>query len=190
MALILASASPQRKTLLQEIGVSFQAIPSSIDENACDEENPGKRTEILALLKARDVHASHKNDWVLGCDTLVEAHDGTILEKPVDANDAKRMIALQSGKISHVHSALALISPDGSEHVGLSTSHVRFATLDSKTIDEWTEKGLWKDRSGAFQIDGSGQMLIEHLEGDWTGVVGLPVFLFGQLCTKAGLAIT
>ena len=190
MALILASASPQRKTLLRGIGVSFQAIPSSIDENACDEKDPGKRAETLALLKARDVKTSHPNDWILGCDTLVEAHDGSVLEKPVDANDAKRMIALQSGKISHVHSALALISPDGSEHVGLSTSHVRFATLDTKTIDAWIEQGFWEDRSGAFQIDGPGQLLIEHLEGDWTGVVGLPVFLFGQLYRKAGLAIT
>ena len=111
MALIIASASPQRKSLLQGIGVSFEAIPSSVDERSCDEKDPGKRAELLALLKARDVKTSHPKDWILGCDTFVEAHDGTILEKPVDANDAKRMIALQSGKISHVHSALALISP-------------------------------------------------------------------------------
>lgn|SRR3989338_4842775 len=186
--LILASASPQRRTLLQGLGISFEVMPSSVDEKSHPEKaDPAVRAQILAREKANDVAAKMPGRWVLGCDTLVVAPDGSILEKPSDADDARRMLRLQSGGVSLVHSGLTLISPEGKLFEGCSSSRVHFKKLSFAEVEWWIQTNQWKDRSGSFQIDGLGQLLIEHLEGDWTGVVGLPVFLFGKLLEQAGL---
>ena len=192
--LILASASPQRKILLKSLGLHFEVVPSGVREETCPERDPGKRALCLASLKARDVAARHPKAWVLGCDTLVVASDGTLLEKPADEEDARRMIRRQSGAQSLVHSGLALRSPRGEglaaefipQLTDLCTSRVSFHKMSNARIDWWIGTGLWQSRSGAFQIDGPGQLMIEWLEGDWSGVVGLSLFAFGQLCRKAG----
>ncbi len=183
---ILASASPQRKTLLEGLGVLFVVIPSAVDEACCLEKDPAKRAVVLSELKARDVAAKNPDTWVIGSDTLVVAADGTLLEKAQSDDEARMMIEKQSGKASVIHSGLCLIDPTGKSYSGLSSSRVLFRSLTKLDIDSWIESGLWKDRSGSFQIDGKGQLLIEKLEGDWTSVVGLPVYLLGELCRKAG----
>lgn len=188
MELILASASPQRRVLLEGLGLAFRAQASGVDESACQLADPAERAQVLARLKAEDVFASHPDCWVIGCDTLVVAPDGTLLEKPTDAADARRMLRLQSGGASMVHSGLCLLGPGG-EHEGISSSRVLFKALTDEEIEWWITTGEWQDRSGSFQIDGLGQLLIERLEGDWTSVVGLPVFLLGQLMEKAGLPL-
>ncbi len=185
-SLILASGSPQRKELLAGLEVEFDVIPSRVQEADCPERDPAKRARMLSVLKARDVAAHKKGRWVLGSDTLVVADDGTLLEKPVDAADARRMIGLHAGTTCVVHSGLCLIDPDGKEYDGLSSSSVTFKPLSTTETDWWIDTGLWEGRSGGFQIDGPGQLLISHIEGDWTGIVGLPVYLFGELCRKAG----
>ena len=96
------------------------------------------------------------------------------------------MIAAQSGKTSVVHSGLVLLSPEGERNEGVSSSQVTFRKLAERDIDRWMDTGNWKGRSGSFQIDGLGQLLIAQISGDWTSVVGFPVFLFGQLCEQAG----
>ncbi|MEK7563204.1 MAG: Maf family protein [Patescibacteria group bacterium] len=188
MCFILASASPQRRELMKGLGMKFDVIPSDFDESACTEKDPPKRALVLARLKAEDVHRVHPDCWILGCDTLVVASDGTLLEKPGDAGEAEKMLRLQSGKVSVVHSTLCLIGPS-SKTEGISSSRVHFKKLSEEEIAWWIGTGQWKDRSGAFQIDGRGQWMIENLEGDWTSVVGLPVFLLGELMKKAGLRI-
>lgn len=187
--LILASASPQRSKLLEQIDVPFEVHPSAVDETACTEGNPTARALHLCELKARDRAAHHPDRWILGADTLVEAHDGTLLEKPADADGARWMLGLHSGKTSAVHSALCLISPSGDVHKRLHSSQVTFRELQQRDIEWWIDTNLWQGRSGGFQIDGKGQLLIAHIEGDWTAIVGLPVFAFGELCEEAGLDI-
>lgn len=205
MCFILASTSPQRRQLLQGLGIVFEMIPSSVEESACTEQDPAKRAVILARLKAEDVAEKNSGAWVLGCDTLVVASDGSLLEKPGDAAEAERMLRLQSGRVSTVHSALCLIAPGSAAEFhgfgklttgetpllsdGISSSRVHFKKLSDEGIAWWIGTGQWKDRSGAFQIDGLGQLMIEHLEGDWTSVVGLPVFLLGELMKKAGMQL-
>ncbi len=179
--LILASASPQRKQLLNGLGLSFDVIPSTVSEEQHTEKNPGKRAVDLAVLKAKNIAQKYDGAWVIGCDTLVLAHNGTLLEKPKDAEDARRMIAMQSGKTSVVHSGLCLQAPDGRSMHDLSSSSVHFAALTEEQIDWWVQTNLWSERSGAFQIDGLGQLMIERIEGDWTSIVGLPVFLLGTM---------
>lgn len=185
-SIILASSSPQRKTLLEGLGVLFSVIPSQVNEEACTEMDPAARAQLLAREKAHDVAGRHRGQWVIGCDTLVVAHTGERLEKPVDAEDARRMLQLHSGATSVVHSGLAVIRPDGAMFDGLSSSSVTFKTLSSDEMDWWIGTELWQGRSGGFQIDGLGQLMIERIDGDWTSIVGLPVFLLGELFKKAG----
>ena len=99
------------------------------------------------------------------------------------------MLEAQSGAMSQVHSALCIIDANGEKHTGISTSSVRFKKLSPKDIDWWVGTGLWHGRSGAFQIDGPGQLMIDYIEGDWTGIVGLPVFLLGELLKEAGFEV-
>lgn len=185
MQIILASASPQRKELLAGLGVSFQVMPADIDEDGHPELDPASRATELARLKAQAIHADHQEAVVIGCDTLVVAADGSLLEKPKDEVEARAMLQKHSGQTSTVHSALAIIDPTGKMYEGLSSSTVTFKTLSSNEMDWWIQSGHWRDRSGAFQIDGPGQLMIEHIEGDWTSIVGLPVFLLGQLMEQA-----
>jgi septum formation protein len=186
--LVLASQSPQRKTLLEGLGVSFKVVPSHIDEGECEEMDPGKRAMILATLKAREISKRHPTDTIIGCDTLVVSSSCQLLEKPEHANDALRMLKLQSGTVSVVHSAVTVIA-EGKEYSGLSTSSVRFKKLSQREEEWWIGTKLWEGRSGAFQIDGPGQLMIEWIEGDWTGIVGLPIFLLGDLLQKAGAGL-
>ena len=188
MRLILASASPQRKTLLAGLGLSFDVVPSGVDESECGQRDPARRAKLLSALKARDVAERHPSAVIIGCDTLVVDAEGHMLEKPRDAEDARRMLTVQSGKTSIVHSGVTVIN-DGQEWSGVSSSSVTFKKLSQEEQDWWIGTRLWEDRSGAFQIDGLGQLMIEKIEGDWSGIVGLPVFLLGELLKKAGVSI-
>lgn len=187
--IILASSSPQRSALLKGIGVPFTVVHSGVDEDGHPERDPRERALILAELKAAAVAKTHPNKWVLGADTLVFTESGTLLEKPGTEKEAREMLLEQSGKRSIVYSAICLIAPDGSIFKDIDISHVHFAALEKASIDWWMETKLWKGRSGGFQIDGPGQLLIRRIEGDWSGIVGLPIFIFGQVAERAGLKI-
>lgn len=187
--LILASASPQRKTLLEGLGLKFDVIVSNVDESACRENDPARRAQLLSSLKARDVRSRHPDAIVIGCDTLVVSAENHLLEKPGDAEEARKTLRLQSGKTSLVHSGVTVINAGGKECSGLSTSSVTFKKLSREEEDWWIGTKLWEGRSGGFQIDGPGQLMIERIEGDWSGIVGLPVFLVGQLMGKAGIQL-
>lgn len=184
--IILASASPQRAQLLKGLGISFRIHVSCVSEVDVIEQDPVVRARLLAKLKAEDVADLFPNAWVIGCDTLVVAHDGSLLEKPKDAREAAAMIARQSGSVSTVHSGLCVLTPDRSVHDGVSSSSVHFKKMSDAEIGWWIASDCWRGRSGAFQIDGPGQLIIERIAGDYSGVVGLPVFLLGQLLREAG----
>lgn len=186
MSLVLASASPQRKTLLEGLGVSFAIHPSDLDESLCEERDPKKRSLSLARMKAISVSKDVPDAYVIGCDTLVVSNDGILFEKPLDEEDARRMIVSHAGTTIAVHSGLCVLSPDGRITEGVSSSAVTFKELSDAEIDWWIGTNLWKDRSGSFQIDGPGQLMISRLDGDWSSVVGLPVFLLGELLEDLG----
>lgn len=185
--IVLASASPQRKTLLHGLGVLFSIAPSDVEEDDHPESDPAKRAADLARLKAKAVAAKSPDSFVIGCDTLVVSPTGALFEKPKDAGEAAAMLRAHSGATSLVHSALCIVDPEGRLYEGIDTSSVRFRTLSEEDIAWWIGTELWRDRSGGFQIDGKGQLLIEHIEGDWTGIVGLPIFLLGKLAKDAKL---
>ncbi|MDD5103366.1 MAG: Maf family protein [Candidatus Peribacteraceae bacterium] len=186
-ALILASASPQRKQLLAGLNIPFTVCVTGVeDESDVAHRDPVERAQFFARLKAQHAHSVHPDAWIIGCDTLVVSSDGMLLEKPKNAEEARVMIQLQSGKTSVVHSGLCIVNPQGKVQEGMSTSSVTFKRLSPQEVDWWIGTGLWEGRSGSFQIDGLGQLMIERIEGDWSSVVGLPVFLLGQLLKKAG----
>jgi len=184
--LVLASASPQRKQLLEGLGLTFEVHPSHFDESQCDLPDPAKRAQYLAYHKAETVNKEYSDSYVIGCDTLVVSSTGELLEKAPDAEAARAMIAKLSGNTAEVHSGLSVVDPEQKHHEGVSSSVVTFKTLTEEEMDWWIGTGLWKDRSGSFQIDGPGQLMIENISGDWSSVVGLPVYLLGDLLRKAG----
>lgn len=184
--LVLASASPQRKSLLKGLGLSFDIHPSHFDESNCDKVDAKDRAIHLAFHKAASVNESFPDSFVIGCDTLVVSEDGILLEKAPDAATARAAIVALSGKTAEVHSALSIVDPDQKHHEDISSSRVTFKELTEEEIDWWIGTELWKDRSGSFQIDGPGQLMISNIEGDWSSVVGLPVYLLGELFSKAG----
>ena len=184
--LILASASPQRKRLLQGLELDFTVIPSNFNEAEYVESDAAQRAQHLARLKAQDVAQGDPDAFVIGCDTLVVSPLGELYEKPETPADAERMLRSYNGKACTVHSGLCIVAPGGKTFEGVSSSSVHFKKLTDTDLAWWISTGLWQDRSGAFQIDGPGQLLIEHLEGDWSSVVGLPVFLLGKLLEESG----
>lgn len=189
--LVLASASPQRRQLLEGMGVPFEVCVTDVeDDSDVTHQDPVERAQFFARLKAEHAHTLHPASWVIGCDTLVVACDGTLLEKPRDEREARTMLLLQSGATSRVHSGLCVLTPQGQAYEGLSTSAVTFKTLSQEEVAWWVKTGLWQGRSGSFQIDGLGQLMIERIEGDWSSVVGLPLFLLGQLMREAGWDLT
>jgi septum formation protein len=185
MEIILASASPQRKALLEGLGVAFRIVVPSVDESTYPERDPTKRARELARLKAQSVRSVNPEAVVIGADTLVVAEDGTLLEKPANEAEAREMLRKHSGTVSVVHSAVAVVGKDGELREGLDSSSVHFKQFSESEIEWWIQSGLWQGRSGGFQIDGLGQLMITRIEGDWTGVVGLPVFLLGRLMREA-----
>ena len=188
--LVLASASPQRKQLLEGLGLSFEVHPSGFDESSCEEASPIERCKHLAAHKAQEVNECFPDSFVIGCDTLVVASNGDLLEKASTPQLAREAISLLSGSTCHVHSGLSVFDPGQNHFDGVSSSAVTFKTLTDEEIDWWISTNLWQDRSGSFQIDGPGQLMIEHIEGDWSSIVGLPVFLLGELLGKAGYSLT
>lgn len=187
--LVLASASPQRKQLLENLGLTFEVHPSSFDEEACEESNPIERCKHLAAHKAQVINEQFPDSFVIGCDTLVVSADGEILEKAPDADAARDMMRTLSGRTCSVHSGLSVFDPYQKHYEGVSSSVVTFKDITDEELDWWIGTGLWKDRSGSFQIDGPGQLLICNIEGDWSSIVGLPVYLLGELLREAGYEV-
>ena len=179
--IILASASPRRADILRAQGLEFTVQPAQIDEDVMPGETPGPHVERLALDKARAVAAKADNALVLGFDTIVVI-DGEILGKPQDAADASRMLGRLSGRTHVVHSSCALVCVDaGQEQVAHSTTGVRFRSLAPDEITAYVEHGEPMDKAGAWGIQGVGAMLVEHLEGGYFTVMGLPLGCMREL---------
>jgi septum formation protein len=175
LRLILASASPRRRELLQQAGVPFTVIPSNTDENI----RPGETPEVYALRvareKATDVAAHQSGNWVLGADTIV-AIDNTILGKPCDAADGFRMLRLLSGRLHRVMTAFVLLDPNGRTYANqIVTSQVNFKALTDTQIQDYLATGEPFDKAGAYAVQGLGAALVEKVEGSYTNVVGLPL---------------
>lgn len=185
--LILASASPRRRELLDQIGADYRVHPTDVDETPRAGEGPEAFVTRMALAKARAGWKAQGSGLpVLGADTVVSL-DGAILGKPVDRNDALHMLGRLSGNTHRVLSAVALVHGER-EALKVSETRVRFRTLAPREIGVYWDSGEPVDKAGAYAIQGLGALFVEHLEGSYTGVVGLPLFETGQLLEAFGVA--
>jgi nucleoside triphosphate pyrophosphatase len=170
VSLVLASSSPRRRELLNVLGVPFRvAEPQEVDETPVDGEQPMALVRRLAEAKARSVGG----DPVVAADTVVEI-DGEILGKPLDVEDARRMLERLSGRPHLVHTAVAVRS---GEHVELEvvTTSVRFTPLTPEKVEWYLATGEPFGKAGAYAIQGAGGALVEEIQGSVSNVVGLPL---------------
>lgn len=177
--IILASGSPRRREILENIGIEFTVVKSEADEGCINPEGIPVSVYVqeLALLKATDVKSkiSAKEAIVIGADTVV-AIDGKILGKPADEKEAYHMLKSLSGKTHQVYTGYCGVSTDDGYSVCESVcTDVTFAQLSDEEIYNYIHTGESYDKAGGYGIQGKGVMLVEKIEGDYFNVVGLPV---------------
>jgi nucleoside triphosphate pyrophosphatase len=186
--LYLASASPRRRELLQQIGVPFRLIGAQVDETALPGEEPVAYVSRLAAAKA-DAGWQCSPDPayapVLAADTAVVL-DGKILGKPQDEAHAESMLLQLSGRTHQVLTAVALRSVAGKE-IRVSHSAVTFRVLDAAEASAYWNTGEPRDKAGAYAIQGYAAVFIADLAGSYSGVMGLPLFETAQLLKSAGM---
>jgi nucleoside triphosphate pyrophosphatase len=188
--LVLASASPRRAELLQQIGVAYHLMPVEIDESLRRGESPTDYVMRLAVEKAEAgvslATAAGLTLPVLGADTIVEL-DWKVLGKPHDAEHAAKILKLLSGRSHHVHTAIALIC---GEHcfTALSSSDVEFADLTATMISDYVKTGEPLDKAGAYAIQGRAAEFIKRLNGSYSGVMGLPLYETASLLKACEMA--
>ena len=185
--LILASASPRRKKLLQIFDIPFRVQPSTVAENIDQQLPPSEIVEELALRKARDIAKKSKNAVIIGADTIV-VHEGQILGKPQNTDHAKQLLHSLSNSTHEVFTGVALIKTDGNAEIErectfAESTEVTFGNLDPSAIDNYVAGGKPMDKAGAYGIqDDWGAVFVKRIKGDYYTIVGLPVHaLYNQL---------
>lgn len=169
--LVLASRSPQRREILERLGIAFEVRPADVAERTDSDGEPHELARHNALLKARAV----TGDAVLGVDTVV-ALDGVIYGKPPDREAARATLRALSGRTHTVVSGIAIVQAARAlPLVGSAATQVRFRQLDEVTLDWYLECGEWRERAGGYAIQGRGMALVASIDGDYSNVVGLPV---------------
>ncbi len=174
--LYLASASPRRAALLEQIGVEFQAIAAEIGEDSLAGETPQDLVLRLASSKAEAIARQTRTASrpVLGADTVVVAA-GEVLGKPASATEASAMLAQLSGRVHQVFTGVAL-SWQGAIRTRLSISEVRFRSTTAAERQAYCQTGVPMDKACGYGVQGKGAVFIERLEGSYSGVMGLPLF--------------
>lgn len=185
--IILASSSPRRKSILEELGVSYRAHPSSSPEHTDETLAPELNAKNIALEKAQSVAPHYPGKWVLGVDTLVSV-DNKVVGKAGNAQEATAILKALSGRKHQVISGIALVK-DQEKHVESVITDIWFRKFLDDEIADYVASGIWKGKSGAFTIQGRGALFIEKIEGDYFNVVGLPIFTFGKMCSSIGIKI-
>jgi septum formation protein len=184
---ILASASPRRRELLASIGLDFDVIPSHVPEVHQEGEAPEEYVARLSRDKAHALARRHPDRWVIAADTTVLLGD-QLLEKPVDAQDAARMLATIAGRTHIVYTGVTV------EHAArdyrdtrVAESEVRMLPLSAKEIEWYVATGEPLDKAGAYAVQGIGAMFIDSIHGSYTNVVGLPLATLFQMLRRAGI---
>lgn len=178
--LTLASASPRRRQLLEMLGIAVRVVPSHVPEVRQPLETPMEYVERLARAKALGVPGG----LVLGADTTVVL-DHDILEKPADPGDALRMLQALQGRTHQVLTSVALAT-GGAVHQATDVTDVTFRPLDEPFLAAYVATGEPMDKAGAYGIQGYGAALVERIEGDFFGVMGLPLRLVLGLLEQGG----
>ena len=202
--IILASQSPRRKELLEQIGLEFEICPAkgeevitkTVPEEVVMELSKQKAEEVAAMVSTyaqehKDI-TTPSDILVIGADTVV-AYDGKILGKPVDEADAKRMLTMLSGNTHSVFTGVTLVLIDKSGRAGelvfYEKTDVTMHKMTEKEIDRYIATGEPMDKAGSYGIQGKCAIYIEKIEGDYNNVVGLPIARIYQELKKIGIDI-
>ena len=174
--LVLASASPRRRALLDQIGLSPDIIEAaSVDETPLARERPDALARRLAEAKARSLASHHQDAFVLGADTVV-AVGRRILPKPRDRAEAEQCLRLLSGRSHRVYGGVCVVAPDGRCTSRLVMTRVTFKRLSDGEIDAYLASGEWEGKAGAYAIQGRAAIFVRALHGSYSNVVGLALF--------------
>ena len=180
--IILASASPRRKEILELADLEFDVMPSDAQE-ITTKTAPNEVVMELASIKAKDIYKkSEKQSMIVGADTVV-AYQGQILGKPTDEADAKRMLTMLSGQTHEVYTGVCLIE-DGEAKTFYEETKVTFYEISDEQIDRYIKTGEPMDKAGSYGIQGKAAVFIKGIEGDYYNVVGFPIARFLQEITK------
>jgi septum formation protein len=183
LQIVLASASPRRKSLLEEAGYQFTIHKSSIDEAEFfnDDIEPWQYTEQLALAKAKDVAPKYPDKIVIGADTVVD-FNGKIIGKPTDAKDAKKIIEKLFSNPHKVITGIAMVRiNDNTEIVTHDVTTIYPKRMTRAQISEHIKSDSWKEKAGAYAIQENGDKFIKRISGSMTNVIGLPMELLERL---------
>jgi septum formation protein len=182
--IVLASGSPRRKQLLEMLRIPFRVVPPDVDEHVLSGEKPDAYVTRLSRAKAEAVVSRAPGDVILAADTTVVL-DGKIFEKPTSPADAVRMLQELQGRTHEVLTAVA-VAQDGRLEQALDVSRVTFRPVERATLEAYVATGEPLDKAGAYAIQGLGAPLIERVEGDFFGVMGLPLRLALDLLARFG----
>jgi len=188
--LILASASPRRVSLLEQIQiVPDDIIPANIDEHPLKGELPAETARRLALEKARAVHGGNVGACIIGADTIV-ALGRRMLPKAENENQARLCLQMLSGRSHRVHGGLAIIDATGKELLRTVTTRVTFKRLESREIDLYVASGEWSGKAGGYAVQGLAAAFVSKISGSYTNIVGLPLFETASLLNGLGCTLT
>jgi septum formation protein len=183
---VLASSSPRRRELLRMIGIAHEVIPADIDETPGADEAPAALAERLAREKGAVVAARHPDAVVVAADTFVVIDD-LVLNKPLDREEAARMLRRLAGRVHTVFTAVAAIR-GGRVVCGVDEVMVTFADLSDDAIAAYIATGEPLDKAGAYGIQGYGATIVERIDGDYFAVMGLGLHRLVGLLARLGLA--
>ena len=186
MGPILASGSPRRRQLLEQLGLTFTVRSSDVDESVSPGLTPAQVVESLSARKGEAVaQLSQPGDLILSADTVV-ALEGAILGKPRSREEAAAMLSALSGRTHQVYTGVTLLQ-DGRRLTGHEVTAVTFRPLSPEEIAAYVSTGEPMDKAGAYGIQGLGALLAERLEGDYFNVMGLPLCRLGQMLSRFGV---
>lgn len=184
---VLASASPRRQELLRQIGCRFRVVTSDVQEEKGNDSSPEELVLCNARLKAGQVALLAEGLPVLGADTVVSV-DGHIYGKPENAEDARRMLRLLSGRSHSVSTGIVFVR-GGIFWEAVETTKVVFASLTEELISWYVDTGESVDKAGAYAVQGKAAVFIKRIEGSYSNVVGLPLYRTVKLAKKAGVEL-
>ncbi len=187
--IILASASPRRKELLERIGLRFEVEPSNYEEDIHSGLEPHELAQKISLKKALTVAGKHKNAIVIAADTF-GVIDGQILDKPHTEEEARKMLAMINGKSHSVITGFSIIDTGKNKTVSRAVeTKVYIRKLTPTEIDAYVRSKEPLDKAGAYAIQGLGAVIVERIEGDYFNVVGLPLSALAEALKEFGINI-
>lgn len=187
--IILASRSPRRKQLLEQIGLEFEIDPSNYEEDMTLKTKPRELTEFLSLGKAKDVAQRHRNSIIISADTIV-AVDDEVFGKPKTPEKAKYMLQKLSGRAHSVITGFTIINTETNEQITKSVeTKVYFKDISDEEMDAYIATGEPLDKGGGYAIQGKAALFVEKIEGDYFNIVGLPILVLTEELKKFGVKI-